>query len=125
MQRDATSDIEHDRRIQPRFIASDLCAELRIKGQLGRLAIDVLDFNRHGLAIRLDQPIPKDQLVYLTLEIGEEALERVIGVVHNCLSQPRGFRCGILFRTQSGLQFDREQVEASLLRIEHSISNRG
>ncbi len=116
------TDQAYERRIQPRFLASDLCAHLRLKGQFSRAAIEVLDFNRHGLAIRLDRPLPKDQIIYLTLEIGDTKVERVVGVVHNCLAQQQGYRCGTLFRTQSGLQFDREQVEASLSRIENSIA---
>jgi hypothetical protein len=116
------TDPTFERRSQPRFLASHLSAQLRLKGQFSRVAIDVLDFNRHGLAIRFDRPLPKDQLVYLTLEFGDVILERVIGIVHNCLAQQQGYRCGILFRTQSILQFDREQVEASLSQIESGIS---
>ena len=55
---DVSSDGAHDRRIQPRFLASDLCAQLRIKGQFGRLAIDVLDFNRHGFDFRFNEKHP-------------------------------------------------------------------
>lgn len=86
------------------------------------MAAEVLDFNRHGLAVELDRPLPKDQLVFLSLGHGQISLPRVIGVVHNCLAQSTGYRCGILFRTQSEHQFDRQQVEAALARMEHQLA---
>ena len=111
-----------DRRRQPRFTGHALRAEVRVKGQLGRAAVDVLDFNRHGLAIHIDRPLPKDQLVFLTLDHGPISLERVVGIVHNCLARSAGYRCGILFRTQSELQFDRPLVEDALARMESQIA---
>jgi hypothetical protein len=33
-----------------------------------------------------------------------------------------GFRCGIRFRTQSDLQFDREMVEAQLATLELALA---
>ena len=82
----------------------------------------VLDFNRHGLAVHIDRPLPKDQLVFLSLDHDSVCVERVIGVVHNCLAHTGGYRCGILFRTQSDLQFDREQVEAGLAQMEDLLA---
>ena len=49
------------------------------------------------------------------------ALERVIGVVHNCLVHNQGYRCGIRFRTESLLQFDRNHVEAALAELETAL----
>lgn len=107
-----------DRRQQPRFTSDAFHAEVRVKGQFGRVDVQVLDFNRHGLAVHIDRPLPKDQLVFLNLDHDTVSLERVIGVVHNCLAHSGGYRCGIRFRTQSELQFDREQVEVVLEQME-------
>ncbi len=115
----------HDRRSQPRFRGLHLTAQLRLKGQFGRTPVQVLDFNRHGLAVRSDRPLPKDQVVFLSLDDGQQTLDRVIGVVHNCLDQDGGFRCGILFRTQSSLQFDREMVEKQLRVMERTLAETG
>ena len=93
-----------------------------MKGQFGRVDVQVLDFNRHGLAVHIERPLPKDKLVFLSLDHDNVCVERVIGVVHNCLAHTGGYRCGILFRTQSELQFDREQVEAGLARLEDRLA---
>lgn len=114
----------HDRRSDPRYLGLRLCAHLRLKGQLGRLPVEVLDFNRHGLAVRSERALPKDGIVFLSLDDGEQILERVIGVVHNCLEQDGGYRCGIRFRTQSSLQFDREFVERRLRALERTLAKR-
>jgi hypothetical protein len=111
-----------ERRLHPRFPSEALSARVRLKGQFNQTQVDVLDFNRFGLAISIDRPLPKDQVVFIALDDGQTSLPRVIGVVHNCLAQVPGYRCGILFRTQSGLQFDRELVEAQLGRIEMRLA---
>ena len=116
------ADSPEERRRQPRFPSLALSARIRLKGQLNRLNVEVLDFNRHGIAVQVDRPLPKDQLVFMSLDDGNNTLDRVIGVVHNCLSQASGFRCGIRFRTQSGLQFDQDLVEAELARLEATLS---
>jgi hypothetical protein len=99
-----------------------MVACVRLKGQLARVPVEVIDFNRHGLAIRCTRPLPKDSLVFLSLNAGEQVLDRVVGVVHNCLGMDEGFRCGIRFRTQSDLQFDREMVEAQLATLELALA---
>ncbi|MGE0622546.1 MAG: PilZ domain-containing protein [Pseudomonadales bacterium] len=114
----------HDRRSEPRYRGLRLCAQLRLKGQLSRSAVEVLDFNRYGLAVRSERPLPKDQIVFLSLDDGEQVLDRVIGIVHNCLVQEGGYRCGIRFRTQSSLQFDRELVEMRLRSLERALAGR-
>ena len=111
-----------DRRSLPRYRAPDLCAELRVKGRFARTAVEVLDFNRHGLAIRCLRPLPKDQIVFISLADGEHCIDRVIGIVHNCMDQEGSFRCGIRFRTQSILQFDRELVDRQLYALERSLA---
>jgi hypothetical protein len=92
--------------------------QLRQRGQFGFLSADVLDFNRHGLAALVERPLPKDKVVFLNLHCAGLRLREVVGVVHNCVAQGNGFRCGIRFRTQSHLQFDREDVEYALREIE-------
>ena len=116
------TDPVQDRRSQPRFAPQALSALLRLKGELGRISVAVLDFNRHGVAIQCDRPLPKEAHVYLSLDDGVTQLERVIGVVHNCLTFDGGYRCGIRFRPQSKLQFDREVVEARLAELEDRFS---
>jgi hypothetical protein len=111
-----------DRRHLPRYAGESFRADLRPKGQFSRIAARVLDFNRHGMALEIDRPLVKDQLVFLKLADGEETIERLVGVVHNCLGQVSGYRCGIRFRTQSALQFDRFDVEYRLAEMEQRLA---
>ncbi|MEM8768732.1 MAG: hypothetical protein AAGE43_14890, partial [Pseudomonadota bacterium] len=71
------TDSLQDRRSQPRFAPQALSAFLRLKGELGRTTVGVLDFNRHGLAVQCDRPLPKEAHVFLSLDDGETQLERV------------------------------------------------
>lgn len=120
-------ELPKERRSQPRISGTTLVVRLRLKGKINRIPVQLMDFNRHGLGVVTDRPLPKDQLVYLTLEHPRPlpettvTLERVIGVVHNCLNHAEGYRCGIRFRTESALQFDRNHVEASLAEIERRL----
>lgn len=107
-----------ERRSKQRFSSQGLLVGVRRKGRLHRLDASAQDFNRHGVAILLDQPLPKDTTVYLSLACGDLAIDQLIGVVHNCISQRNGFRCGIQFRTQSSLQFDQNNVECTLRQLE-------
>ncbi len=107
-----------ERRSNSRFPGQGLYVGVRRKGRLHRLDAAAQDFNRHGVAILLDQPLPKDTTVYLTLACGDLRIDQIIGVVHNCISQRNGYRCGIQFRTQSSLQFDQNTVECSLRQLE-------
>lgn len=120
-------ELPQERRSQPRISGRTLVVRLRLKGKINRFPVQVVDFSRHGLGVVTDRPLPKDQLVYLSLEHPGArteplmTLERVIGVVHNCLNHAEGYRCGIRFRTESTLQFDRHHVEASLDEIERRL----
>ena len=107
-----------DRRNLPHYQPLALNASLRQRGRLARAPVEVLDFNRHGVAVRFGRPLVKEQIVFLSLETGDVRLASVVGVVHNCLCQDGAYRCGIRFRPRSVLQFDADQVEASLARIE-------
>lgn len=107
-----------DRRTFPRFNGRDLEVGLRPRGRLSRIPVTVLDFNRFGIAVLLAEPLQKEKQIFLTLKCGELHLDNVIGVVHNCIAQRDGYRCGIQFRTRSDLQFDKDQVETALLLLE-------
>lgn len=110
-----------ERRALPRLEGQQISAFVRPKGSFSRLSVEVLDFNRHGAAIHLHTPLPREQVVFLTLKCGTTQLERIIGVVHNCLDLKTGFRCGIRFRTQSELQFDRAVIEDQLATLESRL----
>ena len=103
-----------DRRANPREPANGLLVSVRRKGHLTKLQGNAVDFSRHGVGIIVDQPLPKDATVYLTITGKSQHLDNVIGVVHNCTSLPKGFRCGIQFRTTSELQDDKQTVESGL-----------
>ena len=107
-----------DRRTLPRFTGDDLQIALRQRGRLSRTTASVLDFNRFGIAVLIREPLPKEKQIFLSLRCGEVHLDNVIGVVHNCIPQQDGFRCGIQFRTRSELQFDKDLVENVLLDLE-------
>ena len=110
-----------ERRALPRLAGQQISAFLRLKGSFSRLSVEILDFNRHGAAIQLHTPLPREQIVFLTLKHGSTRLERIIGVVHNCLDLKSGYRCGIRFRTQSELQFDKTAVEDQLASLESQL----
>ncbi len=116
-----TLDQAEERRVLPRLQGRQISAFVRCKGSFSRLTVDVLDFNRFGAAIHLHTPLPREQVVFLTLKLGTTQLERIIGVVHNCLALESGFRCGIRFRTQSELQFDKAAIEDQLAALEGDL----
>ena len=107
-----------ERRNQPRYPSDGLMVYVRKKGRFGQLEGLAVDFNRHGLALVIDQPLPKDGLVFISLASGELRIKDVLGVVHNCCSSPGGYRCGIQFRTRAELQMDQATVEQELIILE-------
>ncbi len=107
-----------ERRSLPRYDASGLSITLRVKGRLARLQGAVVDFNRHGMAVCLDQPIKKDKHCYITIHMAGEVMHEVVGIVHNCTALDHGFRCGVRFRPDSALQFDQDVVQAQLEALE-------
>jgi hypothetical protein len=110
-----------DRRTLQRFADQELEVDLRQRGRLSRTLVRVLDFNRFGIAVLVAEPLAKEKQIFLTLSYGELRLDNVIGVVHNCIAQGDGFRCGIQFRTRSDLQFDNDKIEHGLLALETSL----
>ncbi len=110
-----------DRRTRQRFEGHDLEVGLRQRGRLSHTPATVLDFNRFGIAVLVCEPLEKEKQIFLTLRCGELHLDNVIGVVHNCIAQRDGYRCGIQFRTRSDLQFDKDQVENALALLEAGL----
>jgi hypothetical protein len=107
-----------ERRAVPRFTGQDMKVSVRQQGRIARTHSTALDFNRFGVAVLTQGPLEKAKPVFLTLECRGLQLENVVGVVHNCIAQDGGYRCGIQFRTQSTLQFDRNLVERTLQQLE-------
>jgi PilZ domain-containing protein len=114
-----------ERRSRPRFPSDGLLVCVRKKGRLGRLEGLAQNFNRHGLAMVVDQPLPKDSTVYLSLFTSDIKLDNVIGVVHNCTSTQAGYRCGIQFRIHSNLQMDQALIEHELTILEARFKTLG
>lgn len=111
-----------ERRTTPRFEAKGLAITVRAKGRLARLTGMVLDFNRHGIAVFLDQPLTKHHPVFVNLHAGSRHLRDLIGVVHNCTAFAEGYRCGIQFRTESIMQLDPDLVRETLEVLEREFS---
>ena len=111
-----------ERRSLPRFSDRNLEVILRQRGRLSRWQTTVLDFNRFGLAVLIDEPLEKEKQIFLSLRFGDVHLDNVIGVVHNCIAQRGGYRCGIQFRTRSALQFDKDLVENTLALLESNFA---
>lgn len=110
-----------ERRNVPRFNGHDLKVSVRQRGRIARTHSTAVDFNRFGVAVLTRDPLEKSKPVFLTLECRGVKLENVVGVVHNCIAQGDEYRCGIQFRTQSTLQFDRNLVEQTLLQLEAEL----
>ena len=114
--------VSTERRTFPRFTGEDMQVALRQRGRISRTSTTVVDFNRFGVAVLLDEPLAKEKQVFLSLRCGEVRLDNIIGVVHNCIARGDQYRCGIQFRTQSSLQFDRNLVENTLLQLESGFA---
>ena len=108
-----------DRRRKPRHDVEGLLVCVRRKGRLAKLIGMAVDFNRFGLAVVTDQPLSRETLVYLSITTPMAKIDNVIGVVHNCISQDTGYRCGIQFRTASPLQDEPSRIEHELTQLEY------
>ena len=104
-----------------RHSTDGLLADVRQRGRLARLTGMAVDFNRHGMALITDQPLPQDCYVYINLVGYGRSLGDLVGVVHNCTSTSTGFRCGIQFRPTSHLQDDANRAAQVLLELEQII----
>ena len=88
-----------ERRLKDRYPADGLVVSVRKKGGLLHLQGLATDFNRHGIALLLNQALAKDSKVYISLGFGDTQIQNVVGIVHNCVALQAGYRCGIQFRT--------------------------
>ena len=111
------------RRKNKRFDTDGLIVSVRRKGRIARLIGAAEDFNRHGVGLVIDQPLSKDSLVYLSIRSAYAKIDNIIGIVHNCISQEAGYRCGIQFRTHSPLQDDRREIERLLGELEENFAD--
>src|SRR5512139_1854299 len=95
-----------DRRDTPRVPAQELSATLRLRYRLARIEATALDFNRHGMSLRTDRPLPEHGAIDLALDFGTIRIEGIVAVIHNCRELGDGsFRCGVQFRTDAHSQF--------------------
>lgn len=119
-----SGDTAGDRRQAPRLDGSRISVALRPRGRLGALPAEAVDFNRHGIAVQISQPLVKDRAVYLSLRCQEIEIDNLVGVVHNCVRLGPVFRVGIRFRPSSELQQDRVEVERMLDCLERILAGR-
>ncbi|MFT7654588.1 MAG: hypothetical protein ACI9ON_001155 [Limisphaerales bacterium] len=112
-----------ERRRHKRFDVDGIIVSVRRKGRLAHLIGAAQDFNRHGIGLVIDQPLGKDTLVYLSIRSAYAKIDNIIGIVHNCISQEAGYRCGIQFRTHSPLQHDRREIEKLLGELEQNFDS--
>ncbi|MCZ6889396.1 MAG: hypothetical protein O7H39_12945 [Gammaproteobacteria bacterium] len=133
-----THELEGDRRGLPRRPSEDLVVTLRAKGSISSFGATAVDFNRNGVTVVLDRPLPRDTQMFVAIRGHDVKIEQIVGVVHNCRrnTDPTntsdtsdasdagctgGYRCGIRFRTQSPQQFDRELVDKTLIILERCV----
>ena len=116
-----------DRRPTPRRSSRGLTATIGQRFRLRRIIADVLDFNRHGMSLKMERPLPTEHPIDIELDFGDLHIEGIVGVIHNCRCLDEGgYRCGIQFRTSARTQLDRNLVRQQLTRLELALlSNRG
>jgi len=115
-----------DRRVLKRLPAGEVAVTLRLGYRLGRVPAVVLDFNRHGMAVRTEQPLPSHGTVDLALECRSVRITGVVAVIHNCrVLGDGGYRCGLQFRTDDRTQLDRVHIRQALTRLEETLASLG
>lgn len=99
-----------------------MSVSLSVRYRLGTHQGRVVDFNRYGVTIELQRPIPLNKPLFVTLKYDGLHPEAIVGTAHNCRCLRVGvFRCGIRFRTDSALQLDRDEVVRSLALVEAAL----
>jgi hypothetical protein len=112
-----------ERRSLSRLPADELIATLWLGYRQGRIKATALEFNRHGMAVRTEHPLPAHGTVELALECRSIRIQHVVAVIHNCRSLlDGGYRCGLQFRTDARTQFDREKIRSGLSLLEEMLS---
>jgi len=111
-----------ERRSLVRFPVSGMGVSVAVRYRLGTHQGDVVDFNRYGVTIELQRPIPINKPLFVTLKYEGLHPEAIVGTAHNCRRLHVGvYRCGVRFRTDSVLQLDRDDVVRSLCALEASL----
>lgn len=113
-----------DRRDRARLPAKTLTATLRLQYRLTRVRAPVIDFNRYGMSLRLDRPLPNNGVVHLALVCDAIEIRGIVGVIHNCRALGNdGYRCGVQFRTEAQTQLDRDQTREALAGLERLFAD--
>ncbi|MCR9258252.1 MAG: PilZ domain-containing protein [Pseudomonadaceae bacterium] len=107
--------------MKTRYPTDGLVVSVRKKGGLLHLKGLATDFNRHGIALLLNQALGKDSKVFISLGLGEIQIHNVVGIVHNCVALKDGYRCGIQFRTASNQQTEQTQTNQCLQKLEEQF----
>ena len=110
-----------ERRLKTRYPTDGLVVSVRKKGGLLHLQGLAADFNRHGIALLLNQALGKDSKVFISLAFGEIQVHNVVGIVHNCVALKEGYRCGIQFRTASNQQMEQTETNLRLRNLEEQF----
>ena len=79
-----TRELEGDRRGLPRRSCEDLVVTLRAKGSISSFGATAVDFNRNGVSVVLDRPLPRDTQLFVAIRGHDVKIEQIVGVVHNC-----------------------------------------
>lgn len=117
--------IVKDRRTMRRTDSRSLTVDVKVLGRLTGVVASPVDFNRFGIAIACDKPLPKDQRLLLTLRHQDVVVPALVGVVHCCRATGDVYRCGIRFRPTAPEQFDRLQTTKALQRLEAALEAEG
>lgn len=113
-----------DRRVHPRRASHGLSATIGQGFRFRRVIAEVLDFNRHGMSLRMARALPATEPIEIALEFENVHIDGLVGVIHNCRSLADGsVRCGIQFRTGARTQLDRNAVREKLVRLEKALAN--
>ena len=108
-----------ERRTLVRFPVTGMSVTVAVRYRLGTHQGEVLDFNRYGVTIELQRPIPLNKPLFVTLKYAGLHPEAIVGTAHNCRCLRIGvYRCGVRFRTDSALQLDRDEVVRGLSAVE-------
>lgn len=112
-----------DRRVYPRRASRGLSATIGQGFSFRRTIAEVLDFNRHGMSLRMAHALPATEPVEIALDFDNLHIDGLVGVIHNCRSLADGsVRCGIQFRTGARTQLDRNAVREKLVRLEKALA---
>lgn len=133
-----------ERRLVERIPAPELSVKIKIPGKWSCSSGKVIDFNRHGLSLICEQPLPVKGHFFLTLKYRDVFIQGLVGILHNCRPLGKasaalkadaassgdpergqeGYRCGVRFRPGSCHQFDCHQIRRDLKALELRLLDR-